>query len=98
MGGDKSGGHLTAAAPTDGGWLYFSAALTPYDLENLYDQIVTLGGRDRGDVHVEVDLGGASRNGPELRALTRRVKRLKRNGVTVRLHAARPRRPSPAGR
>ena len=88
-------GRLTVAAPTEGGWFYLSGALTPYDVENVYDQIMTLGRADGSDVHVEIEVGGAPRNSPELRALARRMKRLRRQGVVVRLHAARPRnRPS----
>jgi hypothetical protein len=92
-GGENEIGRLRAVAPTPSGWLYFSGALTAYDVENLYDQIVTLRSIDGTDIHVDVDLGGAPRNSPELRTLARRMKRLKRQGIVVRLHAARaPRR------
>ena len=42
MGGEDARGQLSVAAPTRDGWLYVSGALTPYDLENLCDQIATL--------------------------------------------------------
>jgi hypothetical protein len=90
-GGEEARGQLSAAAPTRDGWLYVSGALTPYDLENLCDQIATLGRRDSGDVHVEVELDGALRDSPELHALARRMKRLRRQGVVVHVHAARSR-------
>ncbi len=90
MGGEGDGtGRLSAVAPTSSGWLYVSGALTPYDVENLYDHIATLGSSNGVDIHVDVDLGGVPRNSPELRTLARRMKRLKRHGVVVRLHAAR---------
>ena len=97
MGGEENGlGRLRAVAPTPSGWLYFSGALTAYDVENLYDQIVTLRSTDGNDIHVDVDLGGAPRNSPELRTLARRMKRLKRQGIVVHLHAARPPRRGPS--
>jgi hypothetical protein len=80
---------VTATAPTERGWLYLSGALTPYDLEMLYEQIATLGSVERGAVHVEIDLGGMPRTSPELRQLARRMKRLRRHGVRIHLHAAR---------
>jgi len=89
-------GQLTVAAATEGGWLYLSGALTPYDVENMYDQIATLGRPDGGHVSVEIEVGGAPQNSPELRALSRRMKRLRRQGVVVHLHAARPRKHPPA--
>ena len=92
MGGEDAQGQLSAAAPTRDGWLYVSGALTPYDLENLCDQIATLGRRDSGDVHIEVELGGMLKNSPELKTLARRMKRLRRQGVVVHVHASR--RPS----
>ncbi len=64
--------------------------------KNLYDQIVTLRGSKGVDIHVDVDLGGTPRNSPELRTLARRMKRLKRQGVVVRLHAARAPRRGPS--
>jgi hypothetical protein len=91
MGGDEARGQLSAAAPTRDGWLYVSGALTPYDLENLCDQIATLGRADNGDVHVEVELDGTMRDSPELQTLARRMKRLRRQGVVVHVHAARSR-------
>jgi hypothetical protein len=91
-GGSKGTAQLSAAALTENGRLFVSGALTPYDVENLYDQIVTLGRSDRDDVHVEIELGGMPPDSPELRALARRVKRLKSHGLSVSLHAARPRR------
>jgi hypothetical protein len=92
MGGeDEARGQLSATAPTQGGWLYVSGALTPYDLENLCDQIATLGRKDSGDVHVEVALEGALQDSPELRTLARRMKRLRRQGVVVHVHAVRGR-------
>ena len=93
MGGGEIRGQLSAAAPTRNGWLYVSGGLTPYDLENLCDQIATLGRSENGDVHVEVELGGAMRDSPELRTLARRMKRLRRQGVVVHVHAARGRAP-----
>ena len=93
MGGGERRGQLSAAAPTGNGWLYVSGALTPYDLENVCDQIATLGQSENGDVHVEVELGGAMRNSPELQTLARRMKRLRRQGVVVHVHAARGRVP-----
>jgi hypothetical protein len=91
-GGSKGAAQLNAAALTANGRFFVSGALTPYDVENLCDQIVTLGRSDRDDVCVEVELGGMSPDSPELRALARRVKRLKSQGLSVRLHAARSRR------
>ena len=91
-GGGKGVAQLSATALTGNGSLYFAGALTPYDVENLCDQIVTLGRADGDDVHVEIDLGGASADSPEMHALARKVKRLRQHGVTVRLHAARPRK------
>ncbi len=84
-------GQVSAAAPTRDGWLYVSGALTPYDLENLCDQIAMLGRHDSGDVHVQVELGGMMKNSPELRTLARRMQRLRRQGVVVHVHAARDR-------
>jgi hypothetical protein len=92
MGAGKGVAQLSATALTVNGSLYVSGALTPYDVENLCDQIVTFGRSQREDVHVEVDLGGLPADSPELRALARRVKRLRQHGVSVRLHAARPRK------
>ena len=91
MAGEGVPGQLSAAAPTRDGWLYVSGALTPYDLENLCDQIATLGRRESGDVHIEVDLGSTLRDSPELQTLARRMKRLRRQGVVVHVHAARGR-------
>jgi hypothetical protein len=84
-------GQVSAAAPTRGGWLYVSGALTPYDLENLCDQIATIGRSENGDVHVDVEVGGMVRDSPELRTLARRLHRLRRQGVFVHVHAARGR-------
>ena len=84
--------RLSATALTVNGSLYVSGALTPYDVENLCDQIVTLGRADGDDVHVEIELGGLPADSPELRALARKVKRLRQHGVSVRLHAARSRK------
>ena len=92
MGAAKGVAQLSATALTVNGSLYMSGALTPYDVENLCDQIVTFGRSERDDVHVEVDLGGLPADSPELRALARRVRRLRQHGVSVRLHAARPRK------
>jgi hypothetical protein len=92
-GGDELPAQLSASAPTRDGWLYVSGALTPYDLENLCDQIAMLGRGASGDVHVEVALDGAMRDSPELHALARRMKRLRRLGVVVHVHAARSRGP-----
>ena len=97
-GGMNGTGRLSAVAPTPSGWLYFAGALTPYDVENLYDQIVTLRSTNGIDIHVDVDLAGTPRNSPELRTLERRMKRLKRQGVVVRLHAARSARRSTPSR
>ncbi len=94
MGGEDVRGQLSAAAPTRDGWLYVSGALTPYDLENLCDQIRTLGRRSDGDVHVEVELAGMAKNSPELRTLAQRMHRLRRQGVVVHVHAARDRAPN----
>ncbi len=90
-GGEEARGQLSASAPTRDGWLYVSGALTPYDLENLYDQIAALARGDNGDVHVELALDGAMRDSPELHALARRMKRLRRQGVVVHIHANRTR-------
>lgn len=98
MDGGDGTGRLSAVAPTPSGWLYVAGALTPYDVENLYDQIVTLRSTDGSDIHVDVDLAGAPRNSPELRSLARRMKRLKRQGIVVRLHAARTQRRNPSAR
>jgi len=84
--------QLNVAALTPNGRLFVSGALTPYDVENLCDQIVTLGHSESNDVSVEIDLGGTPPDSPELRTLARRVKRLKSQGLSVRLHAARSRR------
>ena len=91
MGGEDARGQLSAAAPTRDGWLYVSGALTPYDLENLCDQIARLGRHDGGDIHVEVELSGMMKDSPELQMLARRMKRLRRQGVVVHVHAARDR-------
>lgn len=92
MAGGEARGQVSAAAPTRDGWLYVSGALTPYDLENLCDQIALLGRRDStGDVHVEIELGGGMKDSPELRTLARRMQRLRRRGVVVHVHAARDR-------
>ncbi len=91
MGGEISRGQLSAAAPTRDGWLYVSGALTPYDLENLCDQIAVLGRGENGEVHVELELGGTPHDSPELHTLARRMKRLRRQGVVVHVHAARSR-------
>jgi hypothetical protein len=88
-GGVNGAGRMSAATPTASGWLYLSGALTPYDVENLCEQITTLGRRAGGAVEVDVELAGAPRNSPEIRALARKVKRLAQHGVVVRLHAAR---------
>jgi hypothetical protein len=88
----ESTAQLTATAFTEQGSFYVSSPLTPYNVDILYEQFASLGRADRGDVQVEVELGGASVNSPELRAFTRRMKRLKRHGVSVRLHAARGRK------
>ncbi len=85
---------LTATAFTESGSFCVSGTLSPYDVENLYEQFATLRRPDRGDVRVEVELGAAAANTPELRAFTRRMKRLRRHGVTVHLHAARDRKRS----
>jgi hypothetical protein len=97
MSGEGARGQLSAAAPTRDGWLYVSGALTPYDLENLCDQIATLGRRESGDVHIEVELGTTLRDSPELQTLARRMQRLRRRGVVVHVHAARGRGPSNGG-
>ncbi len=94
---NKATGKLTASALTDDGCLYFSGALTPYDVENLCDQIGTLSGRDSSDVRVEVELNGATPNSPELQSLALRMKRLRKRGMSVRLHTARRRRPIRGG-
>ena len=91
MAGGEGRGQVSVAAPTRDGWLYVSGALTPYDLENLCDQIAQLGRREAGDVHVEVELGGTMRDSPELRTLARRMQRLRRRGVVVHVHTARDR-------
>ena len=91
MSGADGRGQLSAAAPTRDGWLYVSGALTPYDLENLCDQIATLGRGAGDDVHVELALDGMTPNSPELATLARRMKRLRRQGVVVHVHAARGR-------
>lgn len=93
MAGEEARGQVSAAAPTRGGWLYVSGALTPYDLENLCDQIATLGRGESGDVHVDVEVGGMVKDSPELRTLARRMHRLRRQGVVVHVHAARGRNP-----
>jgi hypothetical protein len=90
----KDSAQVTATALTEYGSLYVSGALTPYDVENLYDQFASLRRPDRGDIRVEVELEGAAADSPELRAFTRRLKRLQRHGITVRLHTARGRRRS----
>ena len=88
---------LTATASTANGSFFVSSALTPYDVENLYDQFAMLGRSEHGDVRVEVELGPDAANSPEVRAFTRRMKRLQRNGVTVHLHATRGRRRATLG-
>src|SRR6267378_3689090 len=72
---------LTATASTANGSFYVSSALTAYDVENLYDQFAMLGRSAHGEV----------------RAFTRRMKRLQRNGVTVHWHATRGRKRSILG-
>jgi DNA-binding transcriptional regulator YbjK len=88
----KDTASLTATAFTENGSLYVSGTLDPYDVENLYEQFATLRRPDRGDVRVEVELGNTATNSPELRAFTRRMKRLRRHGVTVHLYATRSRK------
>lgn len=83
---------LTATASTANGQFYVSSALTPYDVENLYEQFAMLGRSEHGDVRVEVELGPEAVDGPEIRAFSRRMKRLQRNGVTVHWHATRSRK------
>ena len=95
MANGKGTALLTATALTESGTFQISGALTPYDVENLYDQFATLRRPGSGDVCVDVELGGVPANSPELRAFTRRLKRLQRSGVTVRLHAARGRKRGP---
>ena len=85
---------LTATASTANGQFYVSSALTPYDVENLYEQFAMLGRSAQGDVRVEVELGPDAADTPVVRAFTRRIKRLQRNGVTVHLHATRARKRS----
>ena len=72
--------------------MHVSGTLSPYDVENLYEQFATLGRSERGDVRVEVQLADATANSPEVRAFTRRMKRLRRHGVTVHFYAARGRK------
>jgi hypothetical protein len=86
---------LTATASTANGSFYVSSALTAYDVENLYDQFAMLGRSERGDVRVDVQLADTVANSPELRAFTRRMKRLRRHGVTVHFYAARGRKRPP---
>src|SRR5262245_59815668 len=83
---------LTATASTPNGAFYISSALTPYDVENLYEQFAMLGRSEHGDVRVEVELGPDAVDSPEVRSFTRRMKRLQRNGVTVHWHATRGRK------
>jgi hypothetical protein len=85
----KETGRVSAVAPTETGWLYVSTPLTPYDVENLYGQFASLQRSGGGRVHVDVDLVGTTRNSPELKTLANRVKRLRRQGVVVRMHAGR---------
>jgi hypothetical protein len=80
---------VSATAASSSGALYVSGALTPYDVEALYDQISGSPSAPGCDVHVYVDLGGGPRNSPELRSLATRVARLQRDGVIVQMHAAR---------
>jgi len=82
---------LTATASTANGQFFVSSALTPYDVENLYEQFAMLGRAD-GDVRVEVELGPDAVDSPEIRAFSRRMKRLQRNGVVVHWHATRARK------
>ena len=89
---DKDTAVLTATAFTENGSFCVSGTLSQYDVENLYEQFATLRRLDRGDVRVEVELGAAAADSPELRAFTRRMKRLRRHGVTVHLHAPRGRK------
>jgi hypothetical protein len=93
----KGAALLTATAYTESGSFYVSGTLSPYDVENLYEQFAMLGRPDRGDVRVEVELGDTAPDSPELRAFTRRMKRLRRHGVTVHLHAARGRKRATLG-
>jgi len=88
---------LTATASTANGAFYVSSALTPYDVENLYEQFAMLGRSPHGDVRVEVELGPDAADTPEVRAFTRRMKRLQRNGITVHWHATRARKRSTLG-
>jgi hypothetical protein len=83
---------LTATASTANGSFFVSSALTAYDVENLYDQVAMLGRSQHSDVRVEVELGPGAADSPEVRSFTRRMKRLQRNGVTVRWHATRGRK------
>ncbi len=92
MSNDKGAALLTATASTEQGSFHVSGTLSPYDVESLYEQFAMLGRPDRGDVRVEVEIGDGVADGPELRAFTRRMKRLRRHGVTVHLYAARGRK------
>jgi len=83
---------LTATASTANGQFFVSSALTPYDVENLYEQFAMLGRAEHGDVRVEVELGPDAADSPEIRAFSRRMKRLQRNGVVVHWHATRARK------
>ena len=83
---------LTATASTANGSFYVSSALTAYDVENPYEQFAMLGRSPDGDVRVEVELGPGAADSPEVRAFSRRMKRLQRNGVTVHWHATRGRK------
>ena len=91
----KSIASLTATAATEHGTFHVSGTLSPYDVENMYEQFSMLGRSERGDVRVDVQLAGTVANSPELRAFTRRMKRLRRHGVTVHLYAARGRKRPP---
>jgi hypothetical protein len=91
----KSTASLTATAETEHGTFHVSGTLSPYDVENLYEQFAMLGRSERGDVRVDVQLADAVANSPELRAFTRRMKRLRRHGVTVHFYAARGRKRPP---
>lgn len=95
MSNGKGTASLTAVASTDHGSFHVSGPLSPYDVENLYEQFAMLGRPEHGEVRVEVELADASANSPELRAFTRRMKRLRRHGVTVHFYAARGRKRTP---
>ncbi len=97
LGGDPmarptfKGPELCAVAPTQGGWIYYSGPVTPYEVENLCERAAALATPDREAVHLEVTFDSSS-NSPEFKELASKLKKLEKRGVFAHLHTLRNRR------